>query len=202
MKVNSATFICSNVNHKKCPSEIYPEYAFTGRSNVGKSSLINSLVNKKNLAKTSSKPGKTQLINHFLINDQWYLVDLPGYGYAKTSKTKRKEFKKMICEYLIKRRNLLCLFLLLDPRHKPQKIDKDFMNWMGVNSIPFVIIFTKEDKLSKTAIKKNITKYQQELLESWNSLPDVFISSTKTNKGKNQILEFIKKLNKSFTRLD
>lgn len=198
MRINTATFICSNVNYKKCPSDKNPEYAFTGRSNVGKSSLINSLVNQKRLAKISRKPGKTQLINHFLINNKWYLVDLPGYGYAKTSKTKRKEFQKMISDYLMQRENMLCLFLLLDPRHKPQQIDKDFMKWLGLNSIPFAIIFTKADKLSKNSIRQNINLYQEQLLQDWNSLPQIFISSSKEKTGNNNILNFINNLNKNY----
>ena len=194
MKIHNAGFVISNTDYKKCPSSNLPEYAFIGRSNVGKSSLINSLAKQKKLAKISSKPGKTQLINHFLINNNWYLVDLPGYGYAKTSKTKREEFQKMISEYLINRENLLCLFLLLDPRHKPQKIDKDFMTWLGLNSIPFTIIFTKADKLSSAEIDKNIKLYQEELLKDWSSLPEIFITSAKKKSGNNLILNFINNL--------
>ncbi|MEE2954348.1 MAG: ribosome biogenesis GTP-binding protein YihA/YsxC [Bacteroidota bacterium] len=196
MKITSATFICSSTSYKSCPENNFKEYAFTGRSNVGKSSLINSLVNKKKLAKTSNKPGKTQLINHFLINNNWYLVDLPGYGYAKTSKTKRHEFKEMINSYLQKRENLICLFLLLDPRHKPQEIDTEFMKWLAQKAIPFVIVFTKSDKLSKSEIKKNIKNYKQELLTEWDSLPEIFLTSSKAKNGINDILDFIKNLNR------
>ena len=197
MKITSATFICSNISYISCPKDNLKEYAFTGRSNVGKSSLINSLVNNRGLAKTSSKPGKTQLINHFLINKDWYLVDLPGYGYAKTSKKKRAEFRGMINTYLQKRKNLICLFLLLDPRHKPQEIDKNFMRWLGENAIPFVIVFTKSDKLSKSEIKENISKYKQELLLEWNSLPEIFITSSKAKNGyeNEDLLKFIENLN-------
>ena len=195
MKITSATFICSNTSYVSCPKDNLKEYAFTGRSNVGKSSLINSLVNNRSLAKTSRKPGKTQLINHFLINKDWYLVDLPGYGYAKTSKKKRAKFREMINNYLQKRENLICLFLLLDSRHKPQEIDKEFMRWLGENSIPFVIVFTKSDKLSKYEIKENVAKYKQELLLDWNSLPEIFITSSKAKNGHETLLKFIENLN-------
>ena len=160
MKIKSADFVISNTDIDKCPKERIPEYAFIGRSNVGKSSLINMLTGRKSLAKTSGKPGKTQLINHFKINDNWFLVDLPGYGYAKVSKKNRSIFAKFIYEYLEKRENLICTFVLVDSRHEPQKIDMLFMEWLGQNQIPFVIIFTKMDKLSSSQLNKNITKYK------------------------------------------
>ena len=156
MTIKTAEFVISNTDYKRCPSPQMAEYAFIGRSNVGKSSLINALVNNKNLAKTSARPGKTQLINHFLINKTWYLVDLPGYGFAKISKTKRAEFHDMISEYLLNRTNLMCLFVLIDSRHNPQAIDQEFIQWLAENEIPFVLVFTKGDKLGKTVLLKNI----------------------------------------------
>jgi len=159
--IKNAKFIISSTDYKKCPQPTLPEYAFIGRSNVGKSSLINSIVNQKNLAKVSSKPGKTQLINHFLINDKWYLVDLPGFGYAKISKTKRQEFQKMTSNYLSYRDNLMCLFVLIDLRLKPQIIDQNFMQWLAIAKIPFKIVFTKSDKVNKNSITKNIKKYKE-----------------------------------------
>lgn len=172
MKIKSAEFVISNTDYKLCPKETHPEYAFIGRSNVGKSSLINALVNRKNLAKTSGKPGKTQLINHFKINDSWFLVDLPGYGYASTSKTNREMFKEMINKYLLNRKNLICLFVLLDIRHNPQSIDLEFMEKMGQEKIPFVMVFTKSDKISQTQISKNIKLYKTEMLKQWEYLPE------------------------------
>ena len=161
MQVKKAEFIISNTDINKCPAPAIPEYAFIGRSNVGKSSLINMLTNRKSLAKTSGKPGKTQLINHFLINDSWYLVDLPGYGYASVSKGQRLEFAKFIKKYLENRKNLMCLFVLLDSRLKPQKIDMEFMQWLGEKGIPFVMCFTKQDKLSKSEAVKNLANYKK-----------------------------------------
>jgi GTP-binding protein len=198
MKIKNAEFVISNTELKKCPAPKMPEYAFIGRSNVGKSSLINALTNRKSLAKTSGKPGKTQLINHFLINGSWYLVDLPGYGYASVSKTQRVEFAKFIKNYLSKRENLMCLFVLIDSRLKPQKIDLEFMEWLGENNIPFVICFTKLDKLSKTEIEKNITFYKNELLKSWGELPQVFLSSATKHIGTEEILNFVDDTNKLF----
>jgi len=160
MQIKSADFIISNTDYTLCPKADMPEYAFIGRSNVGKSSLINLITNKKQLAKISGKPGKTQLINHFLINKEWYLVDLPGYGYATVSKTQKQEFQKIIFSYLENRENLMCLFVLLDCRHKPQKIDLEFMKWLGEKQIPFLMIFTKIDKLGKTELKKKYRKLQ------------------------------------------
>ena len=198
MKIKSAEFVISNTDYKLCPKETHPEYAFIGRSNVGKSSLINALVNRKNLAKTSGKPGKTQLINHFKINDSWFLVDLPGYGYASTSKTNREMFKEMINKYLLNRKNLICLFVLLDIRHNPQSIDLEFMGKMGQEKIPFVMIFTKSDKISQTQISKNKKLYKTEMLKQWEYLPDMFITSSENQNGISEILKFIEEYNKGF----
>ena len=198
MKIKSAEFVISNTDYKLCPKELLPEYTFIGRSNVGKSSLINALVDRKNLAKTSGKPGKTQLINHFKINNNWFLVDLPGYGYASTSKTNREQFKSMINKYLLNRKNLICLFVLLDIRHKAQNIDLDFMQKMGKEGIPFAMVFTKSDKISQTQIIKNIKQYKQEMLKNWEFLPDIFITSSEKRIGMNEILTFIEKYNQSF----
>ena len=198
MRIKQAEFIISNKDIKKCPKEDMPEYAFIGRSNVGKSSLINMLTERKGLAKVSGKPGKTQLINHFLINKLWYLVDLPGYGYAGVSKTQRYEFAQFIKKYLLKRENLMCLFVLLDSRLKPQSIDLDFMLWLGENGVPFVICFTKQDKLSKKESKENLINYKRELLESWEELPRIFLSSATKNNGKEDILKFIVETNKLY----
>ena len=201
MIIKSAEFVISNTNYKKCPATKIPEYAFIGRSNVGKSSLINSIVNQKNLAKTSGKPGKTQLINHFIINNEWYLVDLPGYGYAKTSKDKREAFVKMIDEYLINRTNLMCLFVLIDSRHKLQTLDNKFMKWLSEKEIPFVMVFTKTDKISKIALLKNIKNYSNEMLIDWQELPKTFLSSAKNKSGIKEIHDFIKELNPKFKEI-
>ena len=198
MRIKQAEFIISNKDIKKCPKEDMQEYAFIGRSNVGKSSLINMLTERKGLAKVSGKPGKTQLINHFLINKLWYLVDLPGYGYAGVSKTQRYEFAQFIKKYLLKRENLMCLFVLLDSRLKPQSIDLDFMLWLGENGVPFVICFTKQDKLSKKESKENLINYKRELLESWEELPPIFLSSATKKNGKEDILKFIAETNKLY----
>ena len=197
MKIKSADFVISNTDIDKCPKERIPEYAFIGRSNVGKSSLINMLTGRKSLAKTSGKPGKTQLINHFKINDNWFLVDLPGYGYAKVSKKNRSIFAKFIYEYLEKRENLICTFVLVDSRHEPQKIDMLFMEWLGQNQIPFVIVFTKMDKLSSSQLNKNITKYKAEMLKTWEDIPQTFRSSAESGLGKSEILKFIEQTNTS-----
>ena len=197
MKIKSADFVISNTDIEKCPKERIPEYAFIGRSNVGKSSLINMLTGRKSLAKTSGKPGKTQLINHFKINDNWFLVDLPGYGYAKVSKKNRSIFAKFIYEYLEKRENLICTFVLVDSRHEPQKIDMLFMEWLGQNQIPFVIVFTKMDKLSSSQLNKNITKYKTEMLKTWEDIPQTFRSSAESGLGKAEILKFIEETNTS-----
>ena len=197
MKIKSADFVISNTDINKCPKELIPEYAFIGRSNVGKSSLINMLTGRKSLAKTSGKPGKTQLINHFKINDNWFLVDLPGYGYARVSKKNRSIFAKFIYEYLEKRENLICTFVLIDSRHEPQKIDMQFMEWLGQNQIPFVIIFTKMDKLSSSQLNKNLTKYKIEMLKKWENIPQIFRSSALSGLGKSEILKFIEQTNTS-----
>lgn len=201
MKIKTAEFVISNTNYKICPAPDIPEYAFIGRSNVGKSSLINALVNNKKLAKTSGKPGKTRLINHFLINQAWYLVDLPGYGFAKTSKSKRAEFHNMISKYLLNRTNLMCLFVLIDCRHNPQAIDQEFMQWLSENKIPFVLTFTKADKLGKTALSKNIEEYKSEMLVEWEKLPEIFITSAEKKTGTSRIAEFIHYLNNQFKRI-
>lgn len=195
MKIKSAEFIISNTEVSKCPIERLPEYAFIGRSNVGKSSLINMLTNHKKLAKISGKPGKTQLINHFLINDDWFLVDLPGYGYAKVSKTKRRSFQKFIKDYFLKREQLVCTFVLVDSRHEAQKIDLEFMQFLGENGIPFCVIFTKADKIGKTKIQQNLAEYKKEILRTWETLPTYFITSSETAQGKEDVLNFIGQVN-------
>jgi GTP-binding protein len=195
MKIKTAKFIISNTDVGKCPKERIPEYAFIGRSNVGKSSLINMLTNHKKLAKISGKPGKTQLINHFLINDSWFLVDLPGYGYAKVSKTKRQSFQSFIKDYFLQREQLVCSFILIDSRHEPQKIDLEFMQFLGENRIPFCIIFTKADKMAKTKLQQNLTNYKSKILESWDSLPISFVTSSETAMGKEDVLKFIEQVN-------
>lgn len=197
MKIKSAEFVISNTDVYKCPKDNLPEYAFIGRSNVGKSSLINMLTNHKSLAKTSGKPGKTQLINHFIINKNWFLVDLPGYGYASVSKDKRKTFQKFIKDYFNKRMQLACTFVLVDSRHAPQKIDLDFMEFLGTNGIAFGIIFTKADKLNKSTLPKNIANYKMELLKYWEELPPHFISSSNDKTGRDEILDFIQNVNDS-----
>lgn len=194
MKIKEATFVISNTDYKLCPDEERPEFAFIGRSNVGKSSLINMLVNNKNLAKTSGRPGKTQLINHFIINNHWFLVDLPGYGYAKASKVQREKWEKFIAEYLTKRKQLLNVFVLLDCRLEPQQIDLEFMNWCGEKQIPFSMVFTKIDKLSSSALQKNLAKYKKEMLKYWEALPPVFTSSSESAFGKEKILNYIEQI--------
>tara|TARA_B110000444_G_C18776872_1_gene565402 strand:- start:480 stop:1088 length:609 start_codon:yes stop_codon:yes gene_type:complete len=201
MKIKTAEFVISNADYKICPAPKIAEYAFIGRSNVGKSSLINALVSQKNLAKISGKPGKTQLINHFIINKEWYLVDLPGFGFAKISKTKRAEFHDMISEYLINRNNLMCLFVLIDSRHKPQSIDQDFMQWLSEKGIPFVMVFTKTDKLGKVSLLKKIESYKIEMLKSWQELPQIFITSATKKTGMEEISAFIEKLNPKFKEI-
>jgi GTP-binding protein len=193
----SARFITSNTDYKTCPPARFPEFAFIGRSNVGKSSLINSLTFHKGLAKTSQTPGKTQLINHFMIDDKWYLVDLPGYGFAKVSKEKRRDFEKMIFDYLINRENLTCLFVLLDIRLKPQAVDIEFMNRMVEDEIPFYIVFTKSDKLSQKQVNESVETYKNFLLESWDELPEIFITSAEKHVGREGILASIDELIKS-----
>lgn len=199
MIIHTANFVKSSSNFKQCPDNGLPEYAFVGRSNVGKSSLINRLTNRKGLAKTSSKPGKTSLINHFIINDEWYLVDLPGYGYAKVSKTQRAKYQKLIDDYLLKRQALTCLFLLIDSRHEPLKADLEFMEWLALNGIPFVICFTKADKLSANQLNESISRYKSALTESWEELPTTFITSAEKGNGMEEILDFVEKTNKSLS---
>jgi GTP-binding protein len=198
MKISEAIFLQSNTDYQKCPKPDKPEYAFIGRSNVGKSSLINTIVQKKDLAKTSQTPGKTQLINHFQIDKKWYLVDLPGYGYAKVSKVEREKFEKMIHEYLENRENLICTFVLVDVRHEPQKIDLEFIHNLGEKGIPFCLVFTKADKLSKTAVDKNVEQYKEKMLETWEEMPQFFITSSVNGSGKDEILRTISELNKEF----
>lgn len=195
MKINQAEFVISNTDYKKGPTDGKPEYAFIGRSNVGKSSLINMLTNNKKLAKTSGKPGKTQLINHFVINDQWYLVDLPGYGYAKASKQSRAKWEQFIVEYLTNRDTLVNIFVLLDSRLEPQKIDLEFMNWCGEKELPFAMVFTKIDKLSSTQLQKNLAKYKKEMLKYWEALPPVFTTSSESKFGQEKLLNYIGELN-------
>ena len=195
--IKKAEFVMSNSQVAKCPKEPLPEYAFIGRSNVGKSSLINMLTNQKNLAKTSARPGKTQLINHFKINDQWFLVDLPGYGYARVSKTTKKTFQKFITNYFEQRKQLVCAFVLVDIRHEPQKIDLEFMQWMGENAVPFAIVFTKADKLKPLAIERNIATYQEILLKSWEAMPPYFITSAENYVGKEELVGYIEDINKT-----
>ena len=201
MKIKTAEFVISNTDYRICPAPKMAEYAFIGRSNVGKSSLINAIVDKKNLAKTSGKPGKTQLINHFIINKEWYLVDLPGFGYAKISKTKRAEFHDMISEYLLNRTSLMCLFVLIDSRHKPQDIDKEFMQWLSEKEIPFVMVFTKVDKIGKVVLAKNIGAYKAEMLKAWGELPQIFITSAEKKTGTKEICDFIEQLNPQFKEI-
>lgn len=199
MKIKSADFVISNTDVAKCPNEPLPEYAFIGRSNVGKSSLINMLTERKNLAKTSGRPGKTQLINHFRINGNWFLVDLPGYGYARVSKSNKKTFQKYITDYFIKRKQLVSAFVLIDIRHEPQKIDMEFMEYLGENMIPFSIIFTKADKLKPKAIEKNVDSYIQELLSGvWEEAPNYFVTSSSKNIGRDELLNYIDTINTAF----
>lgn len=193
----------SNSDVAKCPNEPLPEYAFIGRSNVGKSSLINMLVNRKSLAKTSGRPGKTQLINHFKINGNWFLVDLPGYGYAKVSKKDKKIFQKYITEYFLKRKQLVCAFVLVDIRHEPQRIDMDFMEWLGTNEIPLALIFTKADKLKPQAIEQHVATYLQQLLETaWQETPPYFITSSTNRTGREELLEYIDEINQTIFKAD
>lgn len=194
MKILTATFETSSPNVGKCPKSSYREFAFIGRSNVGKSSLINMLTGVKGLAMTSSKPGKTLLINYFLINEQWYLVDLPGYGYAQTSKKKRDTLESMIRGYIERREQLTNLFVLIDSRHEPQRIDTEFINWLGEMGVPFSIVFTKVDKLSKSACNRNIAAYKKHLLQSWESLPPMFITSSENKTGREELLAYIEEI--------
>ena len=194
MKIKSAKFLISNTDYKKCPDGNKHEFAFIGRSNVGKSSLINKLVDRKALAKISGKPGKTQLINHFEINEDWFLVDLPGYGWAKVSKSSRSEFAIIITEYLLNRSNLINTFVLVDIRLEPQKIDLEFINWMGEKGLPFAIVFTKCDKLSKPKVEQSEARFKKALLESWDELPPMLTSSSVSGLGREEILDYIESL--------
>lgn len=200
MKIKSAQFVISNSEVAKCPNTMIPEYAFIGRSNVGKSSLINMLTNRKSLAKTSGRPGKTQLINHFLINKNWHLVDLPGYGYARVSKKNKKYFQKFITDYFEGRRQLISAFVLIDCRHEPQPVDTDFMEYLGQRQIPFSIIFTKADKLKPQALERNIENYKSILLQSaWVEFPNYFVSSSTNGTGQEEILSYIHQINENLT---
>jgi GTP-binding protein len=202
MKIKSAEFVMSNSDVTKCPKEKLIEYAFIGRSNVGKSSLINMLMQKKSLAKTSGRPGKTQLINHFLINKNWFLVDLPGYGYAKVSKSSKRIFQKFITQYFSKRQQLALAFVLIDCRHKPQKVDLEFMQWMGENQVPFSIIFTKQDKMKPKALIKNIEDYKLKMLESWEEMPNYFITSSSNGTGRDKVLNYMSEINSLISKQD
>lgn len=198
MKIKSAEFVISNSDVSKCPDSSLPEYAFIGRSNVGKSSLINMLTARKSLAKTSGRPGKTQLINHFLINVDWHLVDLPGYGYARVSKNVKKTFQKFITAYFEQRKQMLCAFVLIDSRHEAQPIDMEFMQYLGENGIPFCIIFTKADKLKPKALERNVESYKMQMLEVWEEMPEYFITSAESGLGRDEVLEYIENLNSQF----
>ncbi|HEY0898161.1 MAG TPA: ribosome biogenesis GTP-binding protein YihA/YsxC [Sphingobacteriaceae bacterium] len=200
MIIKSAEFKCSNTRTDKLPPAVLPEYAFIGRSNVGKSSLINMLVQKKGLAKTSQTPGKTQLINHFLINENWYLVDLPGYGFAKTSKSNRSDWEKFIRYYLRNRENLQCIFVLIDSRLTPQKIDLEFCTWLGEEGIPFVLIFTKADKQSKVKTDQNVAAFRKALLGFFEEVPQIFITSSETAEGRDEVLSFVHEVNQNFQK--
>lgn len=197
MDITKAEFVVSNSTVSKCPTPDRHEYAFIGRSNVGKSSLINMLTNNKKLAKTAARPGKTQLINHFLINDSWYMVDLPGYGYAQVSESARQQFEKMIRDYILRRENLVCLFVLLDSRLKPQRIDLEFMEWLGENGVPFVMVFTKGDKLTTNQRITCMDEYHKVMLEVWETTPMSFMTSSEKRFGREELLDYIEELNKT-----
>lgn len=197
MEITSAKFVISNTQLSKCPQDGKPEYAFIGRSNVGKSSLINMLARNKKLAMTSATPGKTLLINHFLFNEQWYLVDLPGYGYAQRGKKQQEKITQIIETYILEREQMTCLFVLLDCRHEPQKIDLEFMEWLGENGVPFAIVFTKTDKLSGGKLKMNIDTYKKVLSEQWEELPPIFTTSSEKNLGRKELLDYIGEINKN-----
>ena len=200
MIIKSAEFEISNSTVSKCPDTTLPEYAFIGRSNVGKSSLINMLTGRNGLAKTSSTPGKTMLINHFLINGEWYIVDLPGYGYARRGKESRDELRRMIEGYVLGRQQMTNLFILVDSRHEPQKIDLEFMEWCGENEVPFSIVFTKMDKLGKVAGGRNVAAYKQRLLETWEELPPIFETSSEDGRGREELLDYIEQINRSLSQ--
>ena len=194
--IKTAEFVISNSDVRKCPQDGKPEYAFIGRSNVGKSSLINMLTGRKKLAMTSATPGKTLLINHFIINNEWYLVDLPGYGYAKRSKSQNEKLQEIISGYILDREQMTLQFVLIDCRHEPQKIDLEFIQWLGENGVPFSIIFTKADKLTKTALASNIAAYKKRLLEEWEELPPVFVTSSESAVGRDEVLQYINEVNR------
>ena len=196
MIIKEAKFIQSNTDVNKCPNTNFPEYAFIGRSNVGKSSLINALTGRKSLAMTSSKPGKTMLINHFLINNEWYIVDLPGYGYAQRGKDSRAQFKKMIENYILDREQMTNLFVLVDSRHSPQKIDLEFIEWLGENGVPFSLVFTKLDKMGVEVGRRNMEAYKKELKKQWDELPPIFATSSVDNRGREELLNYIDEMNK------
>ena len=191
MEIKAATFTISSAKISQCPQDTKAEFAFIGRSNVGKSSLINMLTNHKGLAKTSATPGKTLLINHFLINNEWYIVDLPGYGFAKRSKSVQRSIEEMISSYILRREQLVNVFLLIDVRHNPQKIDTEFMTWLGENGIPFSIVFTKADKLSAAQLRQNVDNYMKSLLETWEELPPYFVTSSEKKQGREPSLDYI-----------
>ena len=195
MIIKDAHFVSSNSKIDRLPKDNIPEYAFIGRSNVGKSSLINTLVQRRALAKTSATPGKTIAINHFMVNDSWYLVDLPGYGYAQRSKKAREEWRVMLANYIRRRRNLICTFVLVDSRIEPQNSDIGFMEWLGENQVPFCIVFTKVDKISKSELDKNIEIYKSKLLEEWEELPQMFLTSSETKQGRDELLDYIEQQN-------
>ena len=195
MVIKSAEFVISNSRVENCPTTGLPEYAFIGRSNVGKSSLINMLTARKGLAMTSQKPGKTQLINHFIINDAWYLVDLPGYGYARLGKDSRDSLRRMIEDYVLERKELVLLFVLLDCRHEPQKIDLEFIQWLGEEGVPFALVFTKADKLSKGRLAANVEAYKAKLHEEWEELPPIFVTSSEERMGRDELLGYIEEVN-------
>lgn len=197
MEVKKAQFVISNSDVRKCPDTGLPEYAFIGRSNVGKSSLINMLANRNGMAKTSATPGKTMLINHFVINDEWYIVDLPGYGYARRGNEGREEIRRIINGYVLNREAMTCLFVLLDCRHEPQKIDLEFIEFLGENGVPFAIIFTKADKISKGALERNVEAYKAKLLETWEELPPIFCTSSEKKQGREELLDYIESINKA-----
>ncbi len=200
MEIKSAEFIISNTDVKKCPTGILPEYAFIGRSNVGKSSLINMLTGRKGLAMTSATPGKTMLINHFLVNRNWYIVDLPGYGYAKRGQKGQEQIERIIHSYILEREQMTCLFVLIDCRHEPQTIDLHFIEWLGENGVPFAIIFTKADKLKGGRLNANIRSYLAKLQEQWEELPPYFITSSENRMGREEVLGYIKEINKEINK--
>ena len=202
MKINSAEFVVSNSDYRSCPNSKICEFAFIGRSNVGKSSLINMLLQSKDLAKTSSKPGKTLLINHFLVNRNWYVVDLPGYGYARASKEQRRKLKSINDNYILFRTQLTNLFVLIDSRLEPQQIDLDFIDWLGQSSIPFSIIFTKSDKLSNKQLMENLAAYKNKLLETWESLPPIFVTSSEKGVGRDEVLDYIESIINEISQAD